>query len=298
VFVLRRYSARVGGVSIPVIPAQFRSLVDDAAIFPPGLSPLTNAVAAHVEHLRSPHRDLVGPFIVDAARLDALLALDPAHTAGLAVSVVVPEPSVVGAVGVRATAGGLDLAALEVKLDLSRPLAAQVGEIAEAAPSGVATYVEVPRPGHPEWADVLAAVAARGLMLKFRTGGTEAAAFPSESEVATWIVGAVGARTPFKCTAGLHHAIRHLGAETGFEHHGYLNVLLATARAHAGAHLTAVAVALAERSPERVADAVASDPGVPAARKWFTSYGSCSILEPLNDLEALDLITRIEGASA
>lgn len=285
------------GVSILEIPPPFRALVDDAAIFPPGLSPLPEAVAAHVEHRRAPYRDLVGPFVVDAARLDALLALDPALVAGLAVSVVVPEPTAIASVVART--GPLDLVALEVKLDATRPLAAQVAEIAEAT-SGPA-YVEVPRPGHPEWAAALAAVAEHGLLLKFRTGGTEAAAFPSEDEVATWIAGAVVAGTPYKCTAGLHHALRHTGAETGFEHHGYLNILLATARTLAGADRDEVVAVLAERSARRLADAVATDPLVADARRWFTSYGSCSVLEPLEDLESLDLITpaepTAEGAS-
>jgi acyl-CoA synthetase (AMP-forming)/AMP-acid ligase II len=33
--------------------------------------------------------------------------------------------------------------------------------------------------------------------------------------------------TSFKCTAGLHNAVRHTGQD-GFEHHGFLNVLVAT----------------------------------------------------------------------
>lgn len=276
-------------MSILTIPPAFAALVDDAAIFPPGLAPLPDAVRAHAEHLAAAHADLVGPFVVDTARLDALVALDPVD---LAVSVVVPDPTQVGAVVTRAVTGGLDLAGLEVKLDLSLPLAPQVADIAAAAPDGIAVYVEVPRPGHPEWAAVLDVVAAHGLRLKLRTGGTEAAAFPSETEVATWIHAAVGHGVPFKCTAGLHHALRHTGGATGFEHHGYLNVLLATSRAAAGADLREIADVLAERSPRRLADAAAADPGLAGARRFFASYGSCSVLEPLEDLEALDLITR------
>lgn len=281
-------------MSILTIPPTFTALVDDAAIFPPGLAPLPDAVVAHAAHLAAPHGGLVGPFIVDAARLEALVAL---AAPGLAVSVVVPVPAQVGTVVERAGAGGLDLAGLEVKLDPALPLAAQVADVAAVAPDGVATYVEVPRPGHPEWAAVLDAVADAGLRLKLRTGGTEAAAFPTEAEVAAWIHAAVGRGVPFKCTAGLHHALRHTGATTGFEHHGYLNILLATARASAGADAAEVAAVLAERSPRALADAVAADPAIAGARQWFTSYGSCSVLEPLDDLEALDLITRTPDSS-
>ena len=41
-------------------------LCDDAALFPPGNLPLADAVPAHLAHLASRHRGLVGPFIVSA----------------------------------------------------------------------------------------------------------------------------------------------------------------------------------------------------------------------------------------
>ncbi|WP_134768250.1 hypothetical protein [Nocardioides sp. 1609] len=269
------------------IPSPFRHLVDDAAIFPPGLAPLPDAVAAHAAHLRSGHAALVGPFLVDAARLDDLVDLAPA---GLSVSVVVPAPDVVADVVARAGAAGLRLAGLEVKLGGAGAPAAQVAEIAAAAGSGgVPPYVEVPRVTDPAWPAVLDAVLAHGLRLKFRTGGTEAGAFPSEAELGGWIEAAVARGVPFKCTAGLHHAVRHTGPATGFEHHGYLNILLATARALAGAPVEPV---LAERDGPTLAREVSLLPpdALLAARAAFTSYGSCSILEPLEDLTALHLI--------
>lgn len=272
------------------IPRPFLHLVDDAAIFPPGLAPLPAAVEAHVAHLASDHADLVGPFIVDAARLDALAALAPA---GFAVSVVVPSPAEVDAVVRSAEGAGLTLAGLEVKLDPGRPPVGQVARIAATAPAGVPAYVEVPRPSDAAWPAVLAAVSGHGLRLKLRTGGTEAAAFPSEDEVARWISDAVAAGVPFKCTAGLHHAVRHTGHETGFEHHGYLNVLLATVRAGEGADVAAVAEALGLRDADRLVAALEETPDerLARARDAFTSYGSCSILEPLEDLTALHLLT-------
>jgi len=45
------------------VPALFRRLVDDAAMFPPGDLPLAEAVAAHRAHRTSPYADLVGPFV-------------------------------------------------------------------------------------------------------------------------------------------------------------------------------------------------------------------------------------------
>ena len=56
-------------------------------------------------------------------------------------------------------------------------------------------------------------VAARSCRLKFRTGGVTADAFPTEAEVAAWIAAALDRELPFKCTAGLHNAVRHRDAE-------------------------------------------------------------------------------------
>jgi hypothetical protein len=70
---------------------------------------------------------------------------------------------------------------------------------------------------------------------KSRTGGTVAKAFPTDSEFAVGIVGAARRGLPVKLTAGLHDPARHRDLETGFEHHGLLNVLLAVDAAVRGA---------------------------------------------------------------
>ena len=276
------------------IPVRFQRLVDDAAIFPPGLSPLAEAVEAHAGHLRSDHRDLVGPFVVDTARLGELTELATAalFPTGLRVSVVVPSPQALSsAVRTAHEAEHLELAGLEVKLDTGAPVD-QIRDIASTERHGATTYVEAPRPGDPRWADAIVHVAKADLWLKFRTGGTEAGAFPSESELATWVCDAVSRSAPFKCTAGLHQAVRHTDATTGFEHHGYLNVLLATARAVTGADPRQVEAVLAQRDARALADEVADTPAhvMSSAREAFTSYGSCSILEPLHDLAELRLL--------
>jgi hypothetical protein len=49
----------------------FTGLFDDAALFPPGDAPMAAAVPAHRE-LRARLGDLVGPFVVPAARLGEL----------------------------------------------------------------------------------------------------------------------------------------------------------------------------------------------------------------------------------
>ncbi|WP_067893033.1 hypothetical protein [Nocardia vaccinii] len=273
------------------IPNVFAALVDDAAIFPPGSLPLPEAVIAHAAHRKSRLRALAGPFVLGTGDLAtaARLATPDLFPEPLPVSIVVPTPDALAETIENAGEHRVAVRALEVKLDRSRPLTPQVTAIANHDRRGITTYVEVPRPTHPEWTEVLAAIATNGLRLKFRTGGTQAEAFPDETGLATWIADAARSSTPFKCTAGLHNAIRHTDAETGFEHHGFLNVLCAASAALGGAETDSLAKILAERNAAALAGAL-GDTAETTARTLFISYGSCSIEEPYEDLAALDLL--------
>ncbi len=159
-------------------------------------------------------------------------------------------------------------------------------------------HVEPPRlrdaPPTPDWLAALDELAAADVRLKLRTGGLEADAFPSAEEVTAFVGAALDRELAFKCTAGLHHALRHRDATTGFEHHGFLGVLLATRAALDGASPHEVAAALEETDPAAVLDALgaAGETGLTSARRWFTGFGSCSVRDPLDDLTELGLVTR------
>src|SRR3954468_9630505 len=64
-------SARFKAVSTQV-PQLLRGLVDDAAVFPPGSSPLPEAVAAHRVHRAAWYAPMVGPLLVPASALRLL----------------------------------------------------------------------------------------------------------------------------------------------------------------------------------------------------------------------------------
>ena len=290
------------------IPDWLTGLVDDAAIFPPGNVPLDRAIAEHRLHRTSEYAALLGGFVISDVRLPELLDVlddvpdDDAVETPLAVNVVVTggagaiEPAVRWATRTPL----LRLEAVECLLrdegDLSRnaqrvcaALDAVVDDLGDAA-----VYVEPPNPGREPgvgWLAALDQVAARDLRLKFRTGGTTTEAFPTEDELLACIDAALDRELPFKCTAGLHHAVRHRDEHTGFEHHGFLNVLLATrlllddepdpAWTALNQHDPGITVAqLLDHSVEELQ----------SARRWFTSFGSCSILEPHDDLVELDLV--------
>ncbi|MFG2732356.1 hypothetical protein [Streptomyces canus] len=185
----------------------------------------------------------------------------------------------------------IHLAGLEIPLADSDPRAL-VAKLDRRLTPETAAYVEIP-------SDARAVAAADTLIgsshrAKFRTGGTVASAFPTENELAAAILTCAGRGIPFKCTAGLHHAIRHTDQRTGFEHHGFLNVLIATAAALDAAPLTTVAGLLTERNAETVAKEARglTDDGVTALRHVFTSIGSCSVSDPLDDLLSLGLLAH------
>jgi hypothetical protein len=84
--------------------------------------------------------------------------------------------------------------------------------------------------------------------------------------------------------------VRHRDPETGFEHHGFLNVLRATRASLDGAAVDEVAALLDEADAGRLLDGTALD-ALAGARRWFTSFGSCSISDPLDDLTELGLVS-------
>jgi hypothetical protein len=274
------------------LPAAWAGLVDDAAVFPPGDVPLPEAVAAFRQRRDEWYADLVGALVVTDTKLPEV---DPE----VPVSVVLTGGA--GAVAGVARYGARregPLAGLEVALrdldDLAgntrRVVAAVEAARGDGRLDGTELFVELPQtdPTH-DWLAAADAVAEAELHLKFRTGGVEAHLFPSAAAVASWIDAALDRETSFKCTAGLHHALRHRDHETGFEHHGFLNVLLATRVAFDGGSTAEVAQVLDDRYPnDLVAMARTSD--LVGARRWFTAFGSCSVSEPLDDLLALGLV--------
>jgi hypothetical protein len=268
-------------------------LVDDAAIFPPASLALADAVAGHREHRSSPYADLVGPFVVSDLRLPELLELldddDPADTAPFAVSVVVTggAGAIEPAVRWATKSGMLAVRALETPLRAEDDLARNAERVVAAVEAArddlgdVPVYVEPPRvvgePGHG-WLSALDTVAAAELRLKFRTGGVEPDLYPTSAELAASIDAALDRELPFKCTAGLHHAVR-----TGHEH-GFLNVMIATKLGFDGGSRDGMTEVLDD------VDLTVSTEGLESARRWFTSFGCCAVADPLEDLVELGLV--------
>ncbi|MEU9343497.1 hypothetical protein AB0D74_20045 [Streptomyces sp. NPDC048278] len=273
----------------PGIPPLLAGLFDDAAVFPPGSLPIEEAVPAHVAHTRSAHAGLVGPFVLAAKDLDRLAEL----TGGLAeesfdLSVTVPLPGVSDAVAAADRIPAVRLVALEVTVP-DRAAAEEVAPaVAEALGenNSVTVYVEVPRDGRRD--ALLAELAGTPYLAKFRTGGVRPELYPDERELAATVLAAARAGVAFKATAGLHHALRNTDPETGFEQHGFLNLLVAVDAALLGAEEAELVRLLADRDGKRVAERVRALS--PRVRDLFRSFGTCSVAEPAAESAALGLL--------
>jgi hypothetical protein len=260
----------VGAVTVPLL----RDLVDDAGLFPPARLPMADAVARHRADEAGGHPMLTHRFLCPASRWDELLACLPP--------------------GSRLRVGLI--------LDAAPPATADsrcVVEQAEVAvrpggslPSGLPWPVYVEPVRGPGWLDVIPQLADRGLGAKVRCGGPTAQAFPDPAELVAFIRACLAAGVPFKATAGLHHALPYVDQATGLRHYGYLNVLLAVARAVADAPVQQIHDAVSDPNPVA---AVSRLPGtvVAGTRRMLVSYGSCSTEEPIADAVALGLA---EGA--
>jgi hypothetical protein len=136
---------------------------------------------------------------------------------------------------------------------------------------------------------------------KLRCGGLEAAAFPTSEQVGFVLTAARSHSIPLKCTAGLHHPLRHFDASIQSNMHGFLNVLVAAVLG-ATHHLD-------EKTVCRIIDCTEADRFV-FANTWLRwqdlsadageigacrhgvllSFGSCSFDEPRDDLRSLHLL--------
>lgn len=271
----------------------FAGLIDDAAVFPPGLAPLDVAVREHLDRRTSPYAACIGPLLVPAAaaaELKTLAAGDPRTSeeplrVGLIVRPGSPVDPLREAVELLRDDPLVEVTALELGwapgwqsvLDLGLSLAVEVGVggAQQEALDDIAAAVD-------DGADVIA---------KFRTGETPTWAWPDEAALAGFLDAVVLHGLPFKLTGGLHHAVRGTYEEEPM--HGVLNVLLATHEALNGSEAPELAEVLTQDNAEVLVERVTrlTPEEVEQTRASFTAYGCCVVLEPIEELVALGLLS-------
>ncbi|WP_194911906.1 hypothetical protein [Catenulispora rubra] len=264
----------------------FAELIDDAALFPPGDAPMPEAVPAHLAHDAGVHSGMLGRFLCPVSQLADLKPLLD-EDAGLRLGLIA-DTGVDGLLAAFAELEDDDRLILETA-EIRHP-GERLEELERRLPYGVEAYVEI---APADMRSLLPTLTGRELLhAKLRTGGLTAEAFPTPLAVAEFLVGCADLEVGLKCTAGLHNAVRHTDAGTGFTHHGFVNVLLAAERASDGAEIEDVAAVLAGTDgadlAERVKALTVEDTA--RTRDLFHGFGSCSFQEPIDDLSKLGLL--------
>ncbi|ANE05206.1 hypothetical protein [Corynebacterium crudilactis] len=263
---------------------QITKFFDDAAIFPPGLAPLQQAVQDHIERQRTATASLVGPFIVPVEKLEEAAAY--AGIEQLDVSVILHPREADELVRIAEKHTHLQLSAVELKLedDGLEEVEAVRGKLAS-------TSIFVELPATLVSADNLELLRAWGAGLKFRTGGIRQELFPTPQQLIDVLQLAIRTGVPFKLTAGLHRAMRYQDEKTGFQHFGFLNIAAAVSVLKSGGVSDEAVHILNSDDAQRVMSVVSGDQ---AWRDSFRSFGTCSITEPLETLSEIGFIDTPE----
>lgn len=273
----------------------FLNLIDDAAMFPPGNAAMPQALLDHRRHLDSDRAAVVGPLLVRAADVSELgmLAADPMEVIIVGTGGAEGLPTALDQLAVRPA---LRLRGVELPIAAADNLAlatkSRISSLISLLPPDVAVSIELPKTHAAGWDVAAAEILDAGFRTKLRIGGLTADAHPSEEDLGATLATLVAAGHRLKLTAGLHRAIRNTAPDTGFEQHGFVNVLVAVHGILDGAGAAEATHVLRDRDGAALAAAISgwSDAETDVVRRHFTAFGSCSIIEPYADLVDLGLV--------
>jgi hypothetical protein len=273
-----------------LVPPLFAGLVDDASVLPPSITGVTEALESFRTHRSAWFAELVGSFLVPSS-----LTAGDRSWAGVAVGVV--NDTTIGglpAVVAKLRSAGADVRQVEAAVarrgEDPQPGLGELHRLAGEL-EDLDVYAEIPLSwGLLAGLDTVARARAAGLRMapKFRVGGLAAELFPTPVELAAVICACRDRELPFRLAAGLRHALRHTDPETGFTHHGFLNVLVASAVAVDGGEVAEVAESLAATHPLPLVEPARERRDGP--RPLLTGFGTVAVVEPLTELVRLWLI--------
>ena len=303
-----------------------KEVVDYAGLFPPAALRLGRVVANYADYLQSPDRWMLGRLIIPIAQLadfatEARPYLDETQQRWH-VSCLLPRLAEVNRASrgqmldywrsiarfnqdhLSASTGAMTIDAAEIAIDD----AAAVALVAESlAVGGLKLDVFLEMPIDQEGSDFfheLTRYDGLGLAAKIRTGGMSADLFPPAEILARFIWNACQNGVAFKATAGLHHPLRSeqpISYEPNCSNvimHGFLNVALAATIARSGElNQLQLTTLLDECVPQEIQFeqqyaswrglSVSPDQLRETREQFFRSFGSCSFIEPVEDLQAL-----------
>jgi hypothetical protein len=308
----------------PSFYAFMSRIIDYAGLYPPASLPLEEAFRNFIHYQDDPDAWMLSRFVLPARRLAELSALMPEDDSHYSFTLLGRGgkdsdefssnlkldlhdiQAFSSTYGSRVSADMFEVPLYIPAFEDQYILNGLVKQTAEFLNSkGLTVFFEAPfGDGWQERADklfyALRKVKDKHVGFKLRTGGVTADAFPSTEQVARAILVARDSGIPLKCTAGLHHPIRHFNESVRTKMHGFLNVFGAGVLAAAnGISQDLVQSILEDEDPAnfyfgdeefvwkglRVATS-----GIEEIRHHVTSFGSCSFDEPRKDLRRLHLL--------
>ena len=287
-------------------------VIDYAGLFPPAKLDVPTAVAKYLEYKHGSQKWLVSRFVCSSGRLPELARELAEHPEEPFIPV-----TVVGQVSqdrktwehalahdseamnrfMKDAENHADIEAYEMRVPDHEHIESYMQDLSGF--NGVDVFVELPWASQMDESLGLLAET-EWLQAKARTGGLEPSAFPCGGQLAGFLQQCSHLDLAFKLTAGLHHPLPRHDDASGGEMHGFLNILVALALVH-GQELNRreIEAVLAETEPSAFSfsddglsyrgQSVSMD-DVEAVREVFVSYGSCSVDEPIDDLEKMGLV--------
>jgi hypothetical protein len=305
--------AKLNGMNA-ALRAMLEGVIDYAGLFPPARLPVSEGVEEYLGIIQGPDKWIVDRFACPIGKLQDLAVELTEHPEEPFVPVAViggnhadhkhwkhgiEHDAAEMARFQAAVENHAEIQAYEVRLPDHRHLAEYVAELKAFA--NIDVFAELA--WAPQMSDSLAVLAEMDFAYaKARTGGLEANAFPSGSELGGFIQQCVHLDLGFKLTAGLHHALPTLDSATGATMHGFLNVLAATSLGLSeDLSKRELEELLNETDPKALTfkrdtlvwrDHKASQGDIENARALFFSFGSCSVREPVQELSEMGLLEK------
>ncbi len=277
------------------IDAVLEDLIDYAGLYAPAALDMRTAVQNYLDYGRNKNAAALGRFVVDITRLPDLRESAAEHSSSMRLTVVAPADAACNELS-QFIDNGFSIESVEIKI--SQLL--EIERVMTSIPSSVTAYFEVPV--QADSSEALDAISALGGRAKLRMGGLVAEAFPTSEAIAHKLAALVERGVPFKATAGLHHPIRSRHPFTYASDsavgtmHGFLNLICATALIYFGGETSDSLNLINEEDPgafKVAADTISwrsfqwsTDQLREVRQKFFLSFGSCSFVEPMRDLEA------------
>lgn len=281
-------------------PALLAHLVDGGTTDIDDDHRLIEAVEEHRRHLAAWYGGIIGLLVVRASVVPMLVRADAVAGLRLAVIGDTGLDRLGEAVAALRSAGAI-VPRVEVAVakrgedpvpGVRRLLAA-----ADSLP-GTTIHAEIPLTGGLiDALDLLAGsrTGPDGPAATFRIGGLASELFPPPMVLAGVICACRDRGLRFTICAGVTRALRHSDHETGFAHHGALNVLAACLSAASGAGVGAVAERLASADPVGLVEAVRLARNAP--RPLWLAFTSARVADTVADLEILEVISRARSGA-